>query len=163
MKKKAVESKGEKFLISKETSEFYFLKLQSVVEKTISCLSDINTSEVEEVARGNEIIGKVNALVEEMNLNFNLKISPLRELFLTDTLGNPLKEFHIFIVGEKFTENGDTKYGFCRYVNARTEMEALYKYRKVYTGYSNFISCLGLKETDDTTYGQYIENKDIIE
>ena len=128
----------------------------------MSCVKDIDTSEIEDVDFINGLIAQFNDLIEAMSKNQKKKFKRIEFVKLTDEQGNPVTDYKIWVVGELYIEDGKPNYYKRRIVRARTMKEAVYKYKKTDSSLTNSLTCFGEKDnTSDYSLG--IEIEDIID
>lgn len=163
IKKNSVsEDENNKLNISKKVSTNLSESLQLLNERFISCIKDIDTSEVEDVDFANGLIAQFNSLIETMSKTQRNSFKRLEFVKLTDEMGKVALDYRLFVVGEFYIEDEKPTYYKRRVVRARTPKEAIYKYKKVDASLDNSLTCLGEKDnTSDYSLG--IENEDIID
>ena len=148
--------------ISKKVSTNLSSSLQLLNERFMSCVKDIDTSEIEDVDFINGLIAQFNDLIEAMSKNQKKKFKRIEFVKLTDEQGNPVTDYKIWVVGELYIEDGKPNYYKRRIVRARTMKEAVYKYKKTDSSLTNSLTCFGEKDnTSDYSLG--IEIEDIID
>lgn len=158
------ESPG-KLDISKGLSTKLSENLQLLNERFISCVKDVDTSEIEEVDFTNNLIKQVNNLIDSILKNQKSKKANLKRLDfikLTDESGKVITDYKFWVVGECFIENDKPVYYKRRIVRARTPKEAVFKYKQVDPSVDNSLSCLGEKDAT-SDYSLNIENEEIID
>lgn len=156
------EDLNTKLNISKKVSTNLSSSLQLLNERFMSCVKDIDTSEIEDVDFINGLIAQFNDLIEAMSKNQKKKFKRIEFVKLTDEQGNPVTDYKIWVVGELYIEDGKPNYYKRRIVRARTMKEAVYKYKKTDSSLTNSLTCFGEKDnTSDYSLG--IEIEDIID
>ena len=156
------EDLNTKLNISKKVSTNLSSSLQLLNERFMSCVKDIDTSEIEDVDFINGLITQFNDLIEAMSKNQKKKFKRIEFVKLTDEQGNPVTDYKIWVVGELYIEDGKPNYYKRRIVRARTMKEAVYKYKKTDSSLTNSLTCFGEKDnTSDYSLG--IEIEDIID
>ena len=156
------EDLNTKLNISKKVSTNLSSSLQLLNERFMTCVKDIDTSEVEDVDFINGLIAQFNDLIEAMSKNQKKKFKHIEFVKLTDEQGNPVTDYKLWVVGELYIENGKPNYYKRRIVRARTMKEAVYKYKKTDSSLANSLTCFGEKDnTSDYSLG--IEIEDIID
>ncbi len=156
------EDLNTKLNISKKVSTNLSSSLQLLNERFMSCVKDIDTSEIEDVDFINGLIAQFNDLIEAMSKNQKRKFKRIEFVKLTDEQGNPVTDYKIWVVGELYIEDGKPNYYKRRIVRARTMKEAVYKYKKTDSSLTNSLTCFGEKDnTSDYSLG--IEIEDIID
>ena len=157
-----IEDLNTKLNISKKVSTNLSSSLQLLNERFMSCVKDIDTSEIEDVDFINGLIAQFNDLIEAMSKNQKKKFKRIEFVKLTDEQGNPVTDYKIWVVGELYIEDGKPNYYKRRIVRARTMKEAVYKYKKTDSSLTNSLTCFGEKDnTSDYSLG--IEIEDIID
>lgn len=161
-KNSQVDDLGTKLNVSKKVSTTLSESLQLLNERFMSCVKDVDTSDIEDVDFINGLITQFNELIETMSKNQKNKFKRLEYLKLTDEQGNPVIDYKLWVVGELYIENDKPTYYRRRIVRARTMKEAIYKYKKVNSSLTNSLTCFG--EKDNTSdYSLDIEIEDIID
>lgn len=156
------EDLNTKLNISKKVSTNLSSSLQLLNERFMTCVKDIDTSEIEDVDFINGLIAQFNDLIEAMSKNQKKKFKRIEFVKLTDEQGNPVTDYKIWVVGELYIEDGKPNYYKRRIVRARTMKEAVYKYKKTDSSLTNSLTCFGEKDnTSDYSLG--IEIEDIID
>lgn len=156
------EDLNTKLNISKKVSTNLSSSLQLLNERFMTCVKDVDTSEIEDVDFINGLIGQFNELIEAMSKNQKRKFKRIEFVKLTDEQGNPVTDYKLWVVGELYIENGKPSYYKRRIVRARTMKEAVYKYKKTDSSLTNSLTCFGEKDnTSDYSLG--IEIEDIID
>lgn len=156
------EDLNTKLNISKKVSTNLSSSLQLLNERFMTCVKDIDTSEIEDVDFINGLIAQFNDLIEAMSKNQKKKFKHIEFVKLTDEQGNPVTDYKLWVVGELYIENGKPNYYKRRIVRARTMKEAVYKYKKTDSSLANSLTCFGEKDnTSDYSLG--IEIEDIID
>lgn len=162
VKKNVVEDVENKLNISKKVSTNLSESLQLLNERFMTCVKDVDTSEVEDVDFVNSLIKQFNDLVDLMSKSQKNKFKRLELIKLTDEQGNPVTDYKLWVVGEFYIENDKPAYYKRRIVRARTPKEAVYKYKKVDALLDNSLVCLGEKD-NVSDYSLNIENDEIID
>ena len=156
------EDLNTKLNISKKVSTNLSSSLQLLNERFMTCVKDIDTSEIEDVDFINGLIAQFNDLIAAMSKNQKKKFKHIEFVKLTDEQGNPVTDYKLWVVGELYIENGKPNYYKRRIVRARTMKEAVYKYKKTDSSLTNSLTCFGEKDnTSDYSLG--IEIEDIID
>ena len=156
------EDLNTKLNISKKVSTNLSSSLQLLNERFMTCVKDIDTSEIEDVDFINGLIAQFNDLIEAMSKNQKKKFKRIEFVKLTDEQGNPVTDYKIWVVGELYIEDGKPNYYKRRIVRARTMKEAVYKNKKTDSSLTNSLTCFGEKDnTSDYSLG--IEIEDIID
>lgn len=161
--KKIEEELETKLSVSKKLSTDLSFNLQQLSEKVMTCVQDIDTTEVEDVEYCNKLIKKLNKVFESLSKTQNYKFPKIEFVRLTDEQGVVAEENKLYVVGEVyFTSDGNKVFSKRRKVEARTYKEAVYKYKKTDASLGTELTCFG--EYDETQdYSQGIEIEDIIE
>jgi hypothetical protein len=162
VKKNIIEDVENKLSVSKKVSTNLSESLQLLNERFMTCVKDVDTSEVEDVDFVNSLIKQFNDLVDLMSKNQKNKFKRLEFIKLTDEQGNPVTDYKLWVVGEFYLENDKPAYYKRRIVRARTPKEAVYKYKKIDALLDNSLSCLGEKD-NVSDYSLNIENDEIID
>lgn len=144
---------------TRKVSENYFMKFQTVINQLSSYLENIDTSEPEELEKGNKAISRFNEFLDTVSQNQGIKYNHIDNLRLTDEVGKVKTHYFDFVVGKSFAEGNTIKYENCRKVKARTAKEAIYLYKKVYTDDSTFVSCFGEYDKDADYVGSIKEEE----
>lgn len=156
------EDLNTKLNVSKKVATNLSSSLQLLNERFMTCVKDIDTSEIEDVDFINGLIAQFNDLIEAMSKNQKRKFKRIEFVKLTDEQGNPVTDYKIWVVGELYIEDGKPNYYKRRIVRARTMKEAVYKYKKTDSSLTNSLTCFGEKDnTSDYSLG--IEIEDIID
>ena len=156
------EDLNTKLNVSKKVATNLSSSLQLLNERFMTCVKDIDTSEIEDVDFINGLIAQFNDLIEAMSKNQKKKFKRIEFVKLTDEQGNPVTDYKIWVVGELYIEDGKPNYYKRRIVRARTMKEAVYKYKKTDSSLTNSLTCFGEKDnTSDYSLG--IEIEDIID
>ena len=156
------EDLNTKLNVSKKVATNLSSSLQLLNERFMTCVKDIDTSEIEDVDFINGLIAQFNDLIEAMSKNQKKKFKRIEFVKLTDEQGNPVTDYKIWVVGELYIEDGKPNYYKRRIVRARTMKEAVYKYKKTDSSLTNSLTCFG--ENDNTSdYSLGIEIEDIID
>lgn len=150
-----------KLSVSKKVSENLSYNLQQLNEKVCNCITNIDTSNVENVLFCNGVIDKLNDLIDIISQNQGTIFEKLQYLNLTDDLGQVATEYKLWVVGEFFVENGVSQYYKRRIVEARTPKEAIYAYKKVDSSLGNSLICFG-EQDESQEYSQGIDNMEVI-
>lgn len=160
--KKIEEELETKLSVSKKISKDLSFNLQQLSEKIMTCVQDIDTTEVEDVEYCNKLIKKINKLIDSMSKSQHFDFQKIDLVRLTDEQGVAAEENKIFVVGEVyFAIDGTKVFSKRRKVDARTYKEAVYKYKKYDASLGTELTCFG--EYDETQdYSQGIENEDLI-
>ena len=159
--RKKIDDEDTYLSMPKKVSESLSFNLQQLIEKIMSIVNNVDTSDIEDIDFCNDILDKFNNLIDVINLNLGTAIDKLKFLQLTDEFGNIVKDYRNWVVGELYVEDGHRQYYKRRIVYARTPKEAIYKYSKVDDSLGASLICIG--EYDETTdYSKNIENIEII-
>lgn len=150
-----------KLSVSKKVSENLSYNLQQLNEKVCNCITNIDTSSVENVLFCNGVIDKLNDLIDIISKNQGTVFEKLQYINLTDDMGQVATEYKLWVVGEFFVENGVSQYYKRRIVEARTPKEAVYVYKKVDTSLGNSLICFG-EQDENQEYSQGIDNMEVI-
>lgn len=156
--KKEESSENSKYNVSKRVSENLSFNLQNCIEKIRASIDSVDSSNVEDVDFCNNIVRKVNDIIEVMSETQGKEISKLQEIRLVDGDGNPATEYKLWVVG---AYDGPGKYEKRKLVNARTAKEAEYRYRKVEDTLGPRLTCFGVfSEAEE--YSQGVDQNEII-
>lgn len=156
------ESSDDKLSISKKQSANLFFNLQMLTEKIENCIQNIDMTELEDVEFCNNIIDKMNSLIEVIEKNQSIKLMKLPFVSLLDDDGNSVSEYKKWVVGECFFVKEKEEYHKRRIVSARTGKEALTLYKRVEEGITvTSVVCFGLYD-ETKEYSKGIENTNII-
>lgn len=148
--------------VSKKVSGDLSNSLQLLIERFMTCIKTLDTSEVEEVEYVNTLIGRLNDLIDFMSVKQNNSYSRLDYVKLTDDYGNVATEYKLWVVGEFYIDNDVASYYKRRIVRARTPKEAIYKYKLVDNTATSSLICFGEKDME-SDYSLNIENEEIID
>ena len=150
-----------KLSVSKQVTSGLSDSLQLLNERFMSCIKNVDSSEIEEVEYANSLIVKFNDLIDFMNRSQNNSFKRLSYIKLTDEFGNVANDYKIWVVGEEYFEEGKPTYYKRRFVRARTPKEAVYKYKQEDKFADISISCLGEKD-GISPYCFGVENEEVI-